>query len=141
LFSPSGYTFSYEVVMNGPNSMTANFVPFTGQAVASNPPGASMTVDGAACASSCTFNWTVGSQHTIATTSSQTPSAGTQLLFSGWSDGGTISHAIIAAAGVTYTASFATQYQLTTAASPSADGSISPASGGWYNSGQTVLAV
>lgn len=85
----------------------------------------------------CTFQWTAGSQHTIATTSPQMPSNGTQLLFSSWSDGGSISHTITASAGVTYTASFTAQFYLTTTATPTAGGSISPASG-WYNNGQVV---
>jgi len=136
-FSPSGYTSSFEVVMNGPVSATANFVPFSGQAITSNPPGASFTVDGAACTAPCTFSWTAGTRHTIATASPQSPSTGTQLLFSGWSDGGAISHTVIAAAGVTYTATFTTQYLLTTIANPAAAGTISPATG-WYNSGQVV---
>jgi len=136
-FSPSGYGSSYEVVMNGPVTTTANFSPFSGQSIASTPPGAALTVDGVACAAPCTFNWTAGTQHTIGTASPQAPSSGTQLIFSGWSDGGAISHTITATAGATYSASFTAQYYLTTAALPATAGSISPPSG-WYNSGQVV---
>jgi hypothetical protein len=38
----------------------------------------------------------------------------------------------------TYTATFSNQYQLTTQASPSADGSVSPASGSYFASGATI---
>ncbi len=42
------------------------------------------------------------------------------------------------ASPATYTATFQTQYQLTTAASPAAGGSLSPASGTYFNAGSVV---
>ena len=81
----------------------------------------------------------VGTQHTIATTSSQTPSAGTQDTFSGWSDGGALSHMVTAATGVpSYTASFGTSYLLTTTANPSNGGTVMPPSGTYYAAGTPV---
>ncbi|MEK7408931.1 MAG: hypothetical protein AAB225_28035 [Acidobacteriota bacterium] len=106
--------------------------------ITSNPVGRSLTVDGVGCTSPCTFQWTAGTQHTIATTSPQAGPTGTQYVFASWSDAGAISHTITASSSpATYTANFTTQYYLTTAASPPAGGTISPASG-WYNSGAVV---
>jgi hypothetical protein len=63
-----------------------------------------------------------------------------QYVYASWSDAGAQSHTVTApGATTTYTASFSTQYFLTTAANPPAGGAILPASG-WYNSG-TVVAV
>ena len=138
-FSPGGAVPSYDVVMNGAVTLTANFVPFTGQTIASNPPGASFTVDGAPC-TACTFQWTPGTQHTITTTSPQSQGTGAQLAFVSWSDGTNgSSDTITAAAGTTYTESFAAQYYLTTAVSPNGAGNISPSSG-WYSPGVTLSA-
>jgi uncharacterized repeat protein (TIGR02543 family) len=62
-------------------------------------------------------------------------------LFTGWSDGGAASHNItVGSSAATYTASFATQYLLTTAVSPAGAGSVvaNPSSGGYYNAGTSV---
>jgi len=56
-------------------------------------------------------------------------------------DGGAPSYTITApSSSATYTANFTTQYYLTTAASPPAGGTITPASG-WYNSGAVVAVA
>ena len=84
-------------------------------------------------------NWIPGSSHTIATTSPQSGATGVQYVFSSWSDSGSISHSItVQPTATTYTASFTTQYQLTTQASPPADGTVTPASGGYYASGAVI---
>jgi sugar lactone lactonase YvrE len=106
--------------------------------VGTTPAGLSFSVDGTAYTSPQTLTWTVGSSHTLATTSSQT-SGGTQSTFASWTDAGAISHGVTAPSSATsFTASFSTAYQLTTAASPSADGSVSPASGTYYAAGTVV---
>src|SRR5207248_5191567 len=88
--------------------------------------------------SPCNQSWTPGSNHTIAVSSPQAGGTGTQYVYASWSDGGTQSHTVTAPSSpATYTATFNTQYYLTTSAG--AGGTISPASG-WYNSG-TVVAV
>jgi hypothetical protein len=98
-------------------------------------------VDSAPCTAPCTFQWTAGTNHTIATTTPQSGGTGTQYVSASWSDGGALSHSITASASpATYTASFTTQYYLTTAASPPAGGTISPASG-WYNSGAVATVA
>jgi len=107
--------------------------------VTTSPANLSITVDGVTSTAPQTFNWVVGSSHTIATTSPQAISGGTEQVFSSWSDGGAISHSVTApSSATTYTASFNTQYQLTTQASPSADGTVTPASGQYFASGATI---
>ncbi len=108
--------------------------------VTSVPVGLAVTVDSSVCTTPCAaVQWTPGTVHTIAA-ANQAGAAGTQYLFGSWSDGGAASHSVTApASATTYTASFTTQYFLTTAASPSSEGSISPASE-WVNAG-TVVSV
>ena len=103
------------------------------------PDGLSYTVDSTTYTTPQTFNWVVGSSHSASTTSPQAGPAGSQYVFSSWSDSGSQSHSVTApTATTTYTASFNTQYQLTTAANPTAGGTVSPASGNFYNSGTAV---
>ena len=102
--------------------------------VTSPPAGLSLLVDNAACTSPCTFQWRSGSMHTISA-ANQPGTTGTQYVFASWSDGGAASHTVTAGStGATYTADYTTQYLLTTASSPLAGGTISPATG-WYNAG------
>jgi hypothetical protein len=106
--------------------------------VTSSPAGQSLLVDGAACAAPCTLQWTPGTTHTIAAAATTPGGPGVQYLWTSWSDGGALSHSITAPSSpVTYTANFTTQYFLTTQASPSAGGVITPASG-WHDSGSSV---
>lgn len=109
--------------------------------VATNPPGLQILVDGTPRTAPQTFQWTPGSQHTIHTSSPQ-GSGGTRYLFSNWSDTGTQSHTITTPpSSTTYTASFTTQYLLSTSVSPAGTGSIQAnpsSSDGFYNNGTIV---
>jgi hypothetical protein len=108
------------------------------QTVTTNPAGLALTVDGAQCTAPCTFNWAANSYHTIATTSPQAGTSGTQYVFSNWSDGGGISHTAQAPTwSSTWTANFAPQYYLTTSVGSGGGGTISPASG-WRAAGAVV---
>lgn len=118
---------------------TAGAVPVT---VTTNPPGLNVVVDGTTYTAPKLFsNWTQGSQHTINVTSPQGTS-GTRYVYAGWSDSGGQSHTVtVPAAATTYTASFNTQFQLTTNVAPTGGGSVSanPAAGdGYYASGTAV---
>jgi subtilisin family serine protease len=128
------------VVMSAPRSVTANFN--VQASVTTNPPGLGITVDGQSLTAPQIFYWAQGSGHTIAVGSPQNGAAGTRYAWSGWSDGGVVSHTITAASsGAIYTASFTTQYLLTLAASPVGGGSLlaSPASSdGYYSPGTSV---
>jgi hypothetical protein len=114
----SGYAFSIwtgtvagaanplTVTMNSPVSETANFATVIQVTVGTNPGGLFVSVDGTPYTSPRTLTWTVGSPHTIATTSPQR-FGGLQYGFASWSDGGAISHQVIASTATTsYTAKF-----------------------------------
>ena len=106
--------------------------------VGTSPAGLSFSVDGTTYSGTQTLSWTVGSSHTLATTSLQTLS-GTQNTFASWSDEGAISHTVTApSSATTYTATFNTAYQLTTAANPASDGTVLPVSGTFYAAGAVV---
>jgi hypothetical protein len=137
------YTYdssAYQINPPFPTTQNIQMNP-TGQTsaitVATAPPGLSITVDGTSLIAPQTFNWVPGNQHTIAVTSPQASSPGTQNVFASWSNGGGISQMIAApASSTTYTAAFNTQYQLTTNANPAAGGTIT--AGGWFNAGTPV---
>jgi subtilase family serine protease len=119
---PSSISSMVTVTVTATNQVTVT--------VGTSPAGLSFSIDGTAYTSPQTPTWTIGSPHTIATTSPQNPVAGTEDTFTSWSDGGALSHAVTASASTTsYTALFSTQYLLTTAASPVAGGTVSPATG------------
>jgi hypothetical protein len=131
---------STTVTMNAPQSVTANFALNTvSVTVSTSPTGLAFSVDGMNYTSTQSFTWTIGSGHTIATTTPQTPVAGTQYNFTSWSDGGALSHSVTASAGTTsYTASFSTSYLLKTAANPSDGGTVTPPSGTYYAANSVV---
>jgi len=107
--------------------------------VNTSPAGLSFTVDGTTYATSQTFTWLVGSSHTLATSSPQPGAAGMQSVFLSWSDAGAIAHGVTApVSGTSYTATFKTQYQLSTAANPASGGSVTPNSGEFYDAGTVV---
>ena len=149
----SGYTFtnwsgsvaspssaSTTVTMGAPQTVTANFITApTAITIQTNPSGRQFSVDGGATQSAPqTLSFSQGS-HTIAVASPQAGGAGTQYVFTSWSDGGAASHSItVGVSSAAYTASFKTQYQLTTVASPPAGGTVTPSSGGFYDSGSVV---
>ena len=83
------------------STSVASTIPVT---VQGNPAGVSFSVDGTTYTTAQGFNWTSGSQHTLATTSPQ--GTGTQYVFTSWSDGGAISHTVSPTSATTYTANF-----------------------------------
>jgi uncharacterized protein (TIGR03437 family) len=135
VFYPASLTFSNLIA-----NQTANFAPLSAITITTVPAGLGITVDGVPATAPQTYTWIPGSTHTIAATSSQL--TGTRFTFTGWSDGQGISHTVTApAAPATYTASFSTQYLLTTTTSPSGGGSIvaNPTSAdGYYAAGTPV---
>ena len=101
-----------------------------------SPTGPSYSVAGHSYTGTQNLTLVIGSQPTIATTATQI-SGGTEYTFTGWSDGGALSHVITVVTGTTsYTASFSTSYKLTTAASTG--GTVSPASGTFYAANYVV---
>jgi len=127
--SPSA---SQSIALEGTGTATVNAT------VGTSPAGLAFSVDGTNYSSPQNFTWTIGSTHTIATTATQTPSAGVQDTFTSWSDGGALSHSVTASASTTYTANFNTAYLLTTAANPSSGGTVTPVSGTYYAANTVV---
>ncbi|HUS08691.1 MAG TPA: DUF2341 domain-containing protein, partial [Bryobacteraceae bacterium] len=112
--------------------------PTTPVTLASTPSGLTLTVDNASCVTPCNYNWAPGSSHTIAAPATAPGTSGTRSSFSAWSDSGALSHSItVPSTALTLTASYLTQYYLTTSANPVGGGGITPA-GGWFNSGAAV---
>jgi tetratricopeptide (TPR) repeat protein len=136
----SGTTSPQNLTVTNAASVTATFsLPVT--TITSNPPGLSLTVDGASCTAPCPFQWTAGSSHTIAVASLQAGTTGTQYVFASWSDKKARTHAIKAStSSATYTAAFTTQYRLATTASPSGSGTVLPASD-WFDCGAVVTVT
>ncbi len=147
-----GYTFSDDfpttggafqtAYLTGPDAFVAEFgvgsqpsdvtIQFN-----TSPAGLAYSVDGTVYSTPQTLAVAAGSTHTISVISPQT-TGGTQNTFASWSDGGAQTHVITASSGATYTAAFNTDYLLTTGATPSAGGSVSPTSGNYYAAGTVV---
>ena len=122
-------------------SVTVSITNATGVSytVTTNPSGRPVIVDGSTYTAPRTFNWPVGSSHTLSVSSPQNGASGTRYVYTSWSDGGAQTHSISSPpSSTTYTASFKTQYTLTTSVAPSGGGSVSPLGNNWYNSGQVV---
>jgi len=103
--------------------------------VQTSPAGRTFTVDGTTYTAAQTFSWAAGSSHTIATNLPQSGGTGIQYVWSNWSGGGSISHSVAPTKNTTYTATFTTQYYLTTSAGTG--GTVGPSSQ-WKNSGAAV---
>ena len=141
------YTQQYEPIQGTNNWSTQieNFV-LKGCQVATvtlltSPAGLAVSSRGTPQVAPASGQYSVGSSLAIGTTSPQAGAAGTRYVFSNWSDGGTVTHNItVPGVGATFTATatFTTQYQLTTNVSPAGGGTVSVVSGGFYNAGSTV---
>jgi len=103
--------------------------------VQTNLAGLTFTVDNITYSSTQTFSWVPGSSHTIGTTSPQNGATGVRYVWTSWTGGGTISHAVTPTTNKIYTANFTTQYLLTMA--HGTGGTLTPPSG-WRGSGTTV---
>ena len=125
-------------------SGTANFTltntALTSVTLTTSPGGLLVSLDGGPfVAAPYIVNLVPASIHTIATETPQAGAAGVQYAWQSWSDGGTLSHNIsVPGSTWTFTATFQTQYQLTVSGSPVAGGSVTPASGAFYNAGTVV---
>ena len=129
------------LLIDAPKSITANFSANTvNVTVNSIPAGRSFTSSGLGCPGGGVtpqlLAWTPGANCLVTFNSPQSGGVGTQFTFARWEDNSTSpTRAITApAAPATLTATFDTQYQLTTAAGTG--GSVS--AGGFFNSGATA---
>jgi uncharacterized repeat protein (TIGR01451 family) len=120
---------------NMASASLSTLIPVTFQ---TSPAGLNVTIDSVASASPVTIGFLPGSAHIVAVSSPQAGGPGTQYVFANWSDSGAASHSISGPLSpATYTASFTTQYLLTTSAS---GGAVTPATG-FFNAGSTVSVL
>ena len=137
-------TYGNESVDSGIASYNYNVSPpppSVTYTVATDPSGLQVNVDGQPYPDGTTFSWVAGSKHTLAVTSPQPPNAtGVRYPFSKWDNGSTSQtrQITVPSTSATYTATFTTQYSLSTSVSPSSGGTVTPANTTWYNSGKTV---
>ncbi|MEO8660788.1 MAG: Ig-like domain repeat protein [Bryobacteraceae bacterium] len=119
---------------------TANDVTAVLAAVSfgTTPVGLSYSVNGTPQSTTTTQNLASGTVLTLATTTPQT-ATGTRYNFLSWSDAGALSHPVTISNSVnSYVASFQTQYQLTSIASPVNGGTVTPASGSFFDANTQV---
>jgi hypothetical protein len=124
---------SYAILFGAPSS-TATSV----NTIDTSPSGITVTIDGTDTATPATVRWVPGTTHTLSVTASQT-SGGTQTAFTSWSPTGTTAQISVQAqnTGISYIATFATQYLLTTTATPASEGSVN-GNGTFYPANQQV---
>jgi len=131
----SGTTRPKNITMNSPKSVTANFGKQVQITIQTDPDGREFKVDGTIYTSTQVFTWIENSQHTLEiVTTPQAGTAGTQYVYSSWSDGGNQSHSYTApGTNQTVTANFFTQYYLTVTSARD-----NPQGENWYNAGTTA---
>jgi hypothetical protein len=116
-------------------------VPTASVTVGTNISGGAFTVDGTGYTAPQTFNWDIGSSHTVDVPSPQGAAGNTRYTFASWSDGGAQSHMVTAPnTAMILLATLAPQYKLTTGIS-SGSGSIAAnpfSPDGFYNAGASV---
>jgi hypothetical protein len=106
--------------------------------IQTSPTGLAFTLDSTVYNAPQTLNLTLGA-HTLAVAATVPGAAGTQYVFTSWSDKGAVSHSItVGSSPASFTASFKTQYQLSISASPMAGGTFTPVSPAFYDSGSVV---
>lgn len=139
------YTEQYEP-MDGTNNWSTqieNFVLAGCQAtkvtLQTSPAGLAVSLGGTPEVAPVSGQYSVGDSVAIGTTSPQAGPTGTRYIFGDWSDGGAINHNItVPAAATTYTALFDTQNLLTAAILPAGAGTVTPASGNFFNAYSAV---
>jgi hypothetical protein len=135
--SYSGGTNPQTISIGGPVTETASFTPAPVQVtIQTNPSGRTFIVDGVTRTNSFAFVFNSGETHPISADSIQTGAAGTQYVWTSWSDGGNRVHTLAyPGKDTTIVVNFKTQFQLTM--NSAANGSTSPATG-FFDSAQVV---
>jgi len=146
---PPGTSLAFTLLDTAPadsNFKGVSFAPVTppgGVTITSVPSGLAFNSAGTGCApgtytTPVTPLWTPGNSCTLSVVPTQSGAAGVQYEFSHWEDGATnpAAHTVISPANpATYTATFSTEYQLTTSAGTG--GSVS--AGGFIASGTNAV--
>ena len=92
--------------------------PVAAVTVTTDPLGLNVTVDGVTSPSPVSEIWPIGSAHAVGVSSPIRISPGSQYLWVSWSDGGAMTHRVIANADLTLTARFVKQHQVSIGTSP-----------------------
>ena len=142
--TPPGTSLAFTLLDTAPSDSNfrglslAPSIPNGDVEVTSSPSGLAFTASGTGCApgtstTPLTLTWTPGSACSLSVVTPQAGPAGVQYTFSQWQDGttSTTDNMVAPATTATYTATFNTQYQLTTSAGTG--GSVS--AGGYYTAG------
>jgi len=133
--------WSYNAAVLGNSSAILFSPPASGQTsvntITTNPPGLPVLIDGTSYPTPQTVSWKAGTNHTLSVTSPQI-SGGTRYTLTSWSTGAAAPQISVTApaTGTTYTASFLTEYQLTTGTNPVNVGIVTGA--GWYAYGASA---
>jgi uncharacterized repeat protein (TIGR02543 family) len=109
--------------------------------IATDPPNLQVVVDGVTCTAPKTFDWAVGSRHTLKVSSPQDGAVGDQYVFASWNNGNTemLRKLTASLTTTTYTAKFTTRHKLTTSVNLSGVGTVSPTGTNlWYKHNQTL---
>jgi len=110
--------------------------------LATSPPGLQTGIDGLPARTAPQTLSLLPGWHLIAAPSPQAGGPGMQYAFANWSDFGAATHSIeVTGTAATYTANFKTQYQLTTASVPGGAGTVSPATGSFFDGGSSVTVT
>ncbi|MBV6430003.1 MAG: hypothetical protein IANPNBLG_00106 [Bryobacteraceae bacterium] len=139
----SGIDNPLTVRMDGFRSITAVFhkIGSPTVTVTTNPPGLTVFGDQVQGPGPQGFEWAAGSTHTISTLAVIPAADSSRYVFSSWSDGGPLSHAITAGGepGL-YTANFLAQVKLSVSSSPPGGGTVtlSQSPDGWVDQASTV---
>ena len=120
-----------------PTTMTGT--PIT---VQTNPAGLQFRIDGKGAMNAPATLYLLAGPHTLGVTATQAGAAGTQYVFTGWNDFGDATRSIdVTGTAAAFTASFKTQYLLTTMALPQPGGTVSPTAGVFYDAGSSVMVT
>jgi len=153
--SPAGINDHGQIVINANSAVylltpgAAPPAPAQGSVAVTITAGTALqdfTVTGSGCSAGGyvtpqTLYWTPGASCTVTFVSPHSTCIGTRFLFTGWNDGLTTNPRVFTGPTqpATYTASYSTQYLLTTVANPPAGGAVS--GGGWYAPGTQVAVT
>lgn len=115
----------------------------TGFTIQTIPAGQRFLADGQQYTAPQTFNWSVGSNHTVSALVPNPPNADTRYAFSNWSDNGDFTHTVTVNGPATLTVTYALQYRILSATTPPFAGSVAlvpPSPDGFYTHGASVGA-
>ena len=128
------------IILDGPITQTAHFLPYTQIQVTTKPTGLDIVVDTIIYTSPQSFNWIPGSLHEIGVLSPQSDVAGIRYLFEIWNDGYDQTHQIITPEEpTTYQCDFFTQYYLTMDADTG--GIVTPSSNWYYEADEVSIGA